>query len=424
MHTPTAGSIAQVSVLTIGKQYKLTYEITESIAGGLKFNSAVDTSMVTTVGVHTKYFEADGTKAVFGRTSAIDNDITITNISIKEVTEDTDIPRLDYTDGGCPSLLLEPQSTNLVVNSEPTGVENNDSNISYEAFSWSNGFSDCVKFGDNSVERRRRMGIVPALTECTFSVYVIMDDLSKPFASETNTSSGDFYFYLGGAISYEDIKYKDCGGNVWRVSTTRVSSSSALNYNGVYKSTSQSSKGFRMVGFQLEALPYATSYIPTSGTIATRLADSVTGAGDATTFNSTEGVLYFEGSALAFTSVGRNIAISSGTSNYIRIFYSNTSNKITYLVASNGALVANMSTPILSQVDVVKIAVTWKLNEFKFYLNGALVGTDTSGNTPIGLTNLRFSEPNAQNRFNGKVKDLRVYNTALTDAELITLTTI
>ena len=29
-----------------------------------------------------------------------------------------DIPRLDYTDGSCPSLLLEPQSTNLVTYSE------------------------------------------------------------------------------------------------------------------------------------------------------------------------------------------------------------------------------------------------------------------------------------------------------------------
>ena len=84
-HTPTDGSIAQLSILTIGKEYKLTYEITESISGGLKFNSAVNGAMVTTVGVHTKYFEADGTTAVFGRTSAIDNDITITNISVKEI---------------------------------------------------------------------------------------------------------------------------------------------------------------------------------------------------------------------------------------------------------------------------------------------------------------------------------------------------
>ena len=88
-HTPTAGSIAQSSILVIGKQYKLTYEITESISGGLKFNSAVDASIVTTLGVHTKYFEADGLTAVFGRTSSSNNSVTITNISIKEVRATT-----------------------------------------------------------------------------------------------------------------------------------------------------------------------------------------------------------------------------------------------------------------------------------------------------------------------------------------------
>ena len=95
-HTPTAGSIAQSSVLTIGNLYKLTYEITESISGGLKFNSAIDTSMVTTIGVHTKYFEADGTTAVIGRTSSSNNDITITNISVIEITDDTNLPRINY----------------------------------------------------------------------------------------------------------------------------------------------------------------------------------------------------------------------------------------------------------------------------------------------------------------------------------------
>ena len=31
------------------------------------------------------------------------------------------VPRLDYTDGGCPSLLLEPNSTNLITQSESFG---------------------------------------------------------------------------------------------------------------------------------------------------------------------------------------------------------------------------------------------------------------------------------------------------------------
>jgi hypothetical protein len=71
--------------LTVGKQYKMTYEITENNAGGVKLNSAVDDTMVSTVGTHTKYFEADLVSVDIARTDPSNNDVTIDNISVKEV---------------------------------------------------------------------------------------------------------------------------------------------------------------------------------------------------------------------------------------------------------------------------------------------------------------------------------------------------
>ena len=41
----------------------------------------------------------------------------VTNISVKEVTRDN-VPRIDYTGGGCPHILAEPQRTNLLPYSE------------------------------------------------------------------------------------------------------------------------------------------------------------------------------------------------------------------------------------------------------------------------------------------------------------------
>ena len=96
-HTPTAGQISQASVLVLGKNYKFTYEITENISGGLKTNSAVITTMVTTVGTHTRYFEADDTTFIIARTSAVDNDVTITNISVQEVGQDWTVTNIDST---------------------------------------------------------------------------------------------------------------------------------------------------------------------------------------------------------------------------------------------------------------------------------------------------------------------------------------
>jgi hypothetical protein len=47
-----------------------------------------------------------------------------------------------------------------------------------------------------------------------------------------------------------------------------------------------------------------------------------------------------------------------------------------------------------------------------------------SANSPIGLDRLSFNQDGGANYFYGNTKDLRVYNTALTDQELINLTTI
>ena len=64
-------------------------------------------------------------------------------------------------------------------------------------------------------------------------------------------------------------------------------------------------------------------------------------------------------------------------------------------------------------------------NNSKLFINGVQVGTtNTTATVPSGLSRLGFDSGNGGSPFKGKVKDLRVYNTALTDAELITLTTI
>ena len=52
-------------------------------------------------------------------------------------------------------------------------------------------------------------------------------------------------------------------------------------------------------GAQVEEQSYPTSYIPTNGATATRLADVCNDAGTSDTFNDSEGVLMVEISALA-----------------------------------------------------------------------------------------------------------------------------
>ena len=70
------------------------------------------------IGTHSKVYtpsQNNAYLAIGGR-----NDVTtlvIDNVSVKQVDRDN-VPRIDYTGGGCPHILAEPQRTNLVTYSE------------------------------------------------------------------------------------------------------------------------------------------------------------------------------------------------------------------------------------------------------------------------------------------------------------------
>ena len=94
----------------------MEYEITESVSGLFLLHLLLVRGyyLKNTVGVHKFYAVAVTLLLYFKRNGACD--ITIDNIKIKRLNGD-DTPRIDYTDGGCPVLLTEPQSTNLITNS-------------------------------------------------------------------------------------------------------------------------------------------------------------------------------------------------------------------------------------------------------------------------------------------------------------------
>ena len=270
----------------------------------------------------------------------------------------TNIPRIDYTTGEG-VVLLEPQSTNLVVNSELNNVEN----------------------------------IVVSAVSHTISFY----------GAGSITLSGAHTATLSGT-----------GAND-RVSLTFTPSA------GTLVCTDSGSVDMK----QVEALSYTTSYIPTNGAIATRLADSVTGAGDATTFNSTEGVLYAEISTLSQTGTFRQINLSNGTASN-RVYVSKrASNNVFEFRMENPLGGLNFAFVVDTTSDLVKIAFRYGVNNFGVFINGVNKNVSTTGNTfPSGtLNDLQFSSPLNQPFF-GKVKALAVFNEALTDSELECLTKI
>jgi len=185
--------------------------------------------------------------------------------------------------------------------------------------------------------------------------------------------------------------------------------------------------GVYIYGAQLEALPYATSYIPTSGSAVTRVQDYFHNFGDVNTFNSEEGVLSIEMAALG-EGFNRYISLSDGTNtNRLILRYTSSNASISTYVVVGGNVITYISSTVSDITKSSKVAFSYKENNYSLYINGVKVAEQLSGITfpPNTLNKLSFANSNGSYfSFFGKVKELQVYKESLTDSELITLTTI
>ena len=175
---------------------------------------------------------------------------------------------------------------------------------------------------------------------------------------------------------------------------------------------------------QIEQLSYTTSYIPTSGSTVTRNQDLCTNGGSLASINSTEGTLYAEIAVLANDGTARYLGLSDGTSdNRVVILYYSPINKIRFIIESEDVKYLDENFLLSDITEFHKVAISYKLNDFKVYVDGVLKINDTIGNTPIGLNVLSF-DLGGSSPFFGKTKAVAVWKEALSDAELTELTTI
>ena len=354
-------------------------------------------------------------------------------------TVQSGISRIDFKDDANGALLLEPQSTNLITQSEDFSNGSwNKLNVSIlsNQITSPNGDINADKITDNTNNARHGLFLIGSWVsgvESVCSVYVKKGTKSKFVIGSTSNAQGSFFnldtesiintgSFVGSIVSV---------GNGWY--RCSVVFTAPANYNlfiGLYDIVGNfyyagTSSYLYIYGAQLEQQSYATSYIPTSGASATRLQDIATNSGNATVINSEEGVLYAEIAALSDDGTTRRLAISDGsTSNRVFIGYDVSTNSVQFVVSSEGSVVVNQTFTISDTTQFNKLALKYKLNDCSFWIDGVKVGTDTTAPMPIGLNEVMFNQGTASRIFFGKVKSLQVYTTALTDAELTTLTTI
>ena len=178
-------------------------------------------------------------------------------------------------------------------------------------------------------------------------------------------------------------------------------------------------------GAQLEAQEFATSLIPTDGSTVTRNQDLAINSGDTSLINSTEGVLY--GELAAFTNSGepeRNISLSNSTvNNTAEIGYSTGTNLARFRVRANNSTILAQNVSVSDTTQFSKMAIKYKSEDIRVFLDGSQVITDTSSFTfASDLAELALDRGNGNNPFTGKIKSIVVFKNALDNDELEALT--
>lgn len=391
---------------------------------------------------------------IYGRSG---EELVIDNVSVREVTEvNTDVPRIDYTGGGCPSLLLEPTSTNYMIYSEDFSQSfyskfnasiSDYSEVSPQGTYNAKTITDSGAGGTGGchINRYNLGGLLPSDGDYAYSIFAKkgtrkicrievgnLDGIPSAIVN-FNLDTGEIVSTSGTAFNSKLIEpYKD---GWYKLSTTLTISNKQHNQFIRFRLMADDGNGnlnldgtntMHFFGAQVEKQSYATSYIPNYGTAAgvTRSADDAGGTGDlSNVINSSEGVLYAEIAALADDYSIRSISLSDGsTSNFIMIEYSNTSNRLVFKTST----ATFMQTFAYDITDNLKLAFKYKEDDFAMWVNGTEVLTDLIGSTFSSgtLNTLNFGDGGGGSDFYGKVKEIRIYDEALSDTELQELTTL
>lgn len=176
-----------------------------------------------------------------------------------------------------PKLLVEPAATNILPYSEGTVAQTGGSNVTNAAVTIP-GFANTLQFGDNSLARysyRSATLGTSAGSVYTLSVFMAMDDGGIPVIGLAAAGGADFTLVYEGA-TFATANIAHVGNGVYRVSRAVTAAGTGHTSNGVVKYTTQSARGFRVTGYQLELGAYPSSYIPTGAAAATRAADVAT----------------------------------------------------------------------------------------------------------------------------------------------------
>jgi hypothetical protein len=337
-------------------------------------------------------------------------------------TDRLNVPRLTYQNGGggCPSLLLEKQSTNLFTYSEElqTGTVGTITVTPNATTS---------PDGTQNADLLSTSGYLIKVLSATAGTYTY-----SVFAKYSSQNTINISIYDG---SYYDATYNLITGVVSSASAGVTASIQNFG-NGWYRcivtattannvsEVDLNSGNVYVWGCQFEAGSYPTSYIPTTSSSATRVADKCFKTGISSLIGQTEGTLFIDINRNYITSsYDRYFAVDDGDATIYRtgIFIipePSIDGRVYIEIRSNSVGIFGFTYNSTS-VSNLKIAVAYKNNDMAIYINGTQSATSSASLTFAHTLSKIASYGNGQS-----IKESVIFPTRLTNAELASITSL
>jgi hypothetical protein len=367
------------------------------------------------------------------------------------------LPRLNYpinSDGsvGCPSLLLEPQRTNIVTYSEQF---DNAAWIKTQASVTANnttspaGFVDADKLVGTAVLNVHvaaqnivapSAGVYSASAFFKKSEYnfglirLITDSAVNRFSALINLTTGAIEnTYTVGSPTSTSVKVDDYGNGWYRLSVMSAHTSGDVSISVAMSNTASPSiagglptfladgtSGIFVWGAQLELGAYPTSYIPTIGAAVTRGADSCSKTGISSLIGQTEGTLFVEVDYSTLSGISMFFSIRPDGSNKVEVYRDGGTIYGELTAGSSFALTGSKA------VGTHKIAFAYKSGSSALYIDGVLAAQSTTAfSFTSSLVDIAINARSG-GAFNeaANYKQVLLFPTRLTNQELQDLTTL
>jgi hypothetical protein len=351
----------------------------------------------------------------------------------------SNVPRIDYSGGGCPSILVEPQRTNICLRSQAlatapwtldSGVVTNNSVISPD--------------GTINANKLENVGASTGGVYQTITGLTLGDTYTVSFYGKLGTAT-NICLVMNNTIAWNTVGGQSftaadgLNSTTWKKFSFTFTVPASIGFNihiGTHNQTGvtpQSTGTFFVYGVQAEKSSYPTSYIPTTSAAVTRNADVISKTGISSLIGQTEGTLFLD---INF----KNINQSSGVDTLLTLNNGTTANEISILLdtpsGANKTILGYIRNASLNEVILYaaspitatryKIALSYKLNDVVLYVNGSQIGIYTSVTIPT-TSAISFNSRSDNSFLNIQqeyIQSAQLYKTRLTNTELAELTTL